>query len=321
MGRTLAVVIPGISPARRERIAAAAAEKGYRAAFADTAGEAAPFLKEAEIVFSQDSSVCRLAPEMKWICTPSAGVDHFLKPGVLTNTETVLTSSSGAYGVTISEHVVMTVLMMMRRQEEYRGVVQARGWRRDLRIRSIRGSRITLLGTGDIGQECAKRLRAFSPAQLVGVNRQGGNPGGLFDRIETAGRLDAVLPETDLLILSLPATAGTRGILDARRLAMLPESAFLVNVGRGSALDQKALEARLREGRLAGAALDVFETEPIPAGDSLWDCPRLLITPHVAGNMTLEYTADRIVDLFLENFENWTEGRPLARQVDRSAEY
>ena len=321
MDRTLAVVIPGISPARRERIASAAAAKGYRAAFAETAGEAAPVLKEAEIVFSQDSSVCRLAPAAKWICTPSAGVDHFLKPGVLTNPETVLTSSSGAYGVTISEHVVMVTLEMMRRQAEYNEIVRERAWKRDLRIRSIRGSRVTLLGTGDIGQECAKRLRAFGPARLVGVNRQGRNPGGLFDRTETAGRLDAVLEETDLLILSLPATAETRGVMDARRLALLPENAFLVNVGRGSALDQKALEARLREGKLAGAALDVFETEPLPAGDTLWDCPRLLITPHVAGNMTLEYTADRIVDLFLENFDNWTQGRPLARQVDRAAEY
>ncbi len=321
MSRLLVVIIPSLSGARREKIRSAAEGKGYRAVFADSAEAARPELAEAEIVFTQDSTACRLAPKMQWICTPSAGVDHFLAPGLFANPEAALTGSSGAYGVTISEHVVMVTLEMMRRQPEYDAVVQARAWKRDLPIRSIRGSRITLLGTGDIGRECAKRLRAFSPACLVGVNRQGGNPEGLFDRVMAADRLDEVLPETDLLILSLPATAETRGILDAGRLALLPEGAFLVNVGRGSAVDQKALEKRLREGKLAGAALDVFEKEPIPADDSLWDCPRLLITPHVAGNMTLEYTAERIVDLFLENFENWTEGRPLKRLVDRKAEY
>lgn len=321
MSRLLVVIIPSLSGARRERIRAAAEGKGFRAVFADSPEAARTELAGAEVVFTQDSAACRLAPKMKWICTPSAGVDHFLAPGLFANPEAALTGSSGAYGVTISEHIVMVTLEMMRRQAEYNEAVRAREWKRDLRIRSIRGSRVTLLGTGDIGQESAKRLRAFAPARLTGVSRRGVNPDGLFDRTVTADRLDEVLPETDLLILSLPATEETRGILDARRLALLPEDAFLVNVGRGSAVDQKALEKRLREGKLAGAALDVFEKEPVPADDSLWDCPRLLITPHVAGNMTLEYTAERIVDLFLENFENWTEGRPLKRLVDRKAGY
>ena len=321
MSRTLAVVIPGLSEARRNRIRAAAEEKGYRTFFAERVNEAEAALAEAEIVFSQDSAVCRLAPEMRWVCTPFAGVDNFLLPGLFANPEAVLTSSSGAYGVTISEHVVMVTLEMMRRQAEYNEIVRARDWRRDLKIDSIRGSRVTLLGTGDIGRECAKRLRAFGPACLTGVNRRGMNPEGLFDRVETVGQLDRLLPETDLLILSLPATEETRGVLGAERLAMLPETAYLVNVGRGSAVDQKALEKQLREGRLRGAALDVFEQEPIPAEDSLWECPRLLITTHVAGNMTLGYTVERIIDLFLENFENWTEGRPLKRLIDRNTGY
>ena len=321
MDRTLAVVIPGISPARRERIASAAAAKGYRAAFAETAGEAAPVLKEAEIVFSQDSSVCRLAPAAKWICTPSAGVDHFLKPGVMTNPETVLTSSSGAYGVTISEHVVMVTLEMMRRKAEYNEIVRERKWTRDLHIDAICGSRVTLLGTGDIGRECARRLRGFRPACLTGINRRGQDPEGLFNRIVTMDRLEEILPETDLLICSLPATAETEGLLTAGRLAMLPENGRIVNVGRGSVLDQKALEKMLREGRLAGAALDVFTAEPVPPEDSLWDCPGLLITPHVAGNMTLDYTVERIVDQFLEDLENYAAGRELRYTVDRKRAY
>ena len=102
---------------------------------------------------------------------------------------------------------------------------------------------------------------------------------------------------------------------DAARLARLPEGALIVNVGRGTVIDQEALEAELRAGRLC-AALDVFEAEPVPADNSIWDCPNLLITPHTAGNMTLPYTKDRIVDLFVEDLQHYLAGQPLVRQVD-----
>ncbi len=215
----------------------------------------------------------------------------------------------------------MVTLEMMRRRSEYLEIVRRKGWIRDLHIDSIRNSRITLLGTGDIGRECAKRLRAFGPAALVGVNRRGVNPEDLFDRVVPADQLEKILPETDLLILSLPATEETRGILNEERLALLPETARLVNVGRGSAVDQKALEKMLREGKLAGAALDVFEQEPVPPEDSLWDCPRLLMTSHIAGNMTLDYTVEQITRQFLEDLENYAAGRPLKHLVDRKREY
>lgn len=104
-------------------------------------------------------------------------------------------------------------------------------------------------------------------------------------------------------------------MLDARRLALLPDGALVVNVGRGSVVDQKALEKELRALRLY-AALDVFEEEPLPPSDTLWDCPHLLMAPHVAGNMTLPYTKDRITELFLEDLERYCRGESLLRQVD-----
>ena len=133
--------------------------------------------------------------------------------------------------------------------------------------------------------------------------------------------LDGVLPETDLLVMSLPATPETTGLMDERRLRLMPEGSFLINVGRGNALDQRALALLLKSGWLGGAALDVFEREPLPPEDELWTCPRLLITPHVAGNMTLGYTVDRIVSMFLEDFENYCTGRPLLHCVDREKGY
>jgi phosphoglycerate dehydrogenase-like enzyme len=321
MARKIVVFIPELDDAYVSRIADDALRLGFDFFSAKDRADALREASEAEVLFTADSGLCREARKLQWVCTPFAGVEPFLAPEIFANPEAVLTHSSGAYGVTIAEHVVMVVLEMMRRRAEYDEIIRRKGWRRDLRIDSIRGKRITLLGTGDIGRECAKRLRAFGPARLTGVNRRGENPEGLFDRILTADQLEEILPETDLLILSLPATAETRGILDAGRLALLPEGARLVNVGRGSAVDQKALERMLRTGKLAGCALDVFEEEPIPAEDTLWDCPGLLITPHTAGNMTLDYTVQKIVGQFLEDLENYAAGRPLRYAVDRKRAY
>lgn len=320
MNRTLAVVIAQLNEKHRADIRSAAHAHGFDVRFFDSDAQALPALEDAEILFAQSGGLPRHAPHLRWLCTPSAGVNQFMAPDAFASKEAVVSNSSGAYGVTIAEHIVMVTLEMMRRQQEYSAVVERREWVRNLSIRSIRGSRITLLGTGDIGRETAVRLRAFGPERIVGVNRSGRNPDGLFDRVLTQEHLAEILPESDLIILSLPGTAATEHMLDAARLRLLPNGAFLVNVGRGNAIDSRALEAELRAGRLC-AALDVFEQEPLPQDDSLWTCPNLLITPHVAGNMTLAYTLDRIVAMFLEDFENYCAGRPLKRQVDLNRGY
>ncbi|MBR1606521.1 MAG: D-2-hydroxyacid dehydrogenase [Clostridia bacterium] len=320
MGRKMIVVNGALEEKHRALIRAAAERHFFEVSFYTNDAEALPHLTDAEIVFGQSAALAKHCPALRWQCTPSAGADQFRGEAAFAAGQAVLTNSSGAYGVTIAEHIVMVTLEVLRRQQEYSGLVARRQWRRDLPVRSIRGSRVTLVGTGDIGQEAAIRLRAFGPACLRGVNRSGGNPGGLFDQVCRQERLEALLPETDILILSLPGTPETFHILSAQRLALLPDGALIVNVGRGTAVDQAALERELRAGRLQ-AALDVFEQEPLPADDPLWDCPGLLLTPHVAGNMTLPYTRDRIVALFLEDFENYCAGRPLQRQVDLKKGY
>lgn len=317
----LIVAIPALPAAERERIAAAAQNHGLEVRFFDSIAEAKQKARQAEIIFSFAAFSKEDAPLLRWQCTPSAGINQFLRSGAFDVPGAVLTHSSGAYGTTIAEHIVMVTLELMRRQAEYHELMQKREWRRDLPIRSIRGSRITLLGTGDIGQEAAIRLRAFSPASLTGINRGGRNPRDLFDRVLTMEHLNEILPETDLLILSLPETLETIRVMDSRRLALLPNDAFLVNVGRGSAIEQSALEQLLRSGHLAGAALDVFEQEPIPQDATIWTCPRLLITPHAAGNMTLAYTLQRIIDQFLEDLECFTAREPLRFRVDLSRGY
>ena len=316
----MVVVLPTLENTLRLRIQSAAESHGFSVSFFSSALEALPALKNAEVLLGQSLLLTQNAPRLKWVCTPSAGVDHFLASDAFASPEAMLTNSSGAYGVTIAEHIVMVALEILRRQQEYSLIVQQRRWIRDLPIRSLRDARITLLGTGDIGTEAALRLRSFSPASLVGVNRSGRSPSPVYDRIETREALPRLLPQTDLLIASLPGTSETRGTLSADLLSLLPDEAVVINVGRGSVLDQSALETELRTGRL-WAALDVFEQEPLPQESTLWDCPHLLLTPHNSGNMTLSYTRKRIVDLFLEDLDRYCSGRPLARRVDLKKGY
>ena len=177
-----------------------------------------------------------------------------------------------------------------------------------------------MLGTGDIGANTARRLKALG-ASVTGVCRSGRSGEAAFDRVVPIGELDSVLPEADALIMALPATGETAGILSRERIALLPERAFVVNVGRGSAVDQTALAEALRAGRIAGASLDVMTPEPLPEDDPLWDCPNLLLTPHVSGNMSLGLTCELAVEMFCADLERYAGGEPLKNLVDRSVGY
>lgn len=314
------VLIPGLTEKHRAELLEAGKQNQVDIRIFDRAEDALAEIDHAEVIFSPNTALSAAAKNLRWQCTSSAGINMFMGEGIFCADHVTLTNSAGAYGVTISEHILMQTLELMRRQVEYNSITAQRLWKRDLKVRSIRGSRVTLLGTGDIGQEAAKRLRGFDPACVIGVNRSGKNPGDRFDRVLPQTELDSVLPETDLLIISLPGTSATYHMLDERRLSMLPDGAMVVNVGRGTVIDQKALEKQLRAGRLS-AALDVFEQEPLPVDDTLWDCPNLLITPHSAGNLTLDYTLDRIVEMFLEDLANYCAGRPLAHEASLQAGY
>ena len=320
MGGRIAVAVSELTEGQRESIRAAAEGFGLEACFVRDPAREKELLNSAEIVFGHLPETARESRALKWMCTPFAGVDAFMAPGAFANPEALLSNSSGAYGTAIAEHTVMILLEILRRREEYRRIIAAKEWIRDLPIRSIRGSRILMAGTGDIGQETAVRLRAFSPAGLCGMNRSGENPQGLFDRILTAADWETALPETDILILSLPGTKETRHMLGERQLSLLPDGAAVLNVGRGSVVDQRALEKELAAGRLF-AGLDVFEREPPAATDPAWELENLVMTPHTAGNLSLPYTVQRVAELFLEDLGRYCRGELPARLVDRKKGY
>ncbi len=320
MSRKLVTVIPSLASEHVERIRIEAKRLGFEADYFENCGDAQEALSQAEVVFGQDERLPRLAPHLKWLCSPSAGINQFCAPKGTFPESVMLTNSSGAYGVTIAEHIFMVTLEMQRRQMEYDALAREHIWKRDLPVRSIYGSRILLLGTGDIGRQAAKRLRAFEPKAILGVSLSGKAEEGFFDNVFRSEALPTLLPQTDILIISLPGTALTYHMFDGAMLDMLPEGALIVNVGRGSVIDFHALEARLRAGRLR-AALDVFENEPLKPDDPAWQCPNLLLTQHTAGNMTLPYTVRRIVDMFLEDLERYACGGKLLHLADRKKGY
>ena len=318
--REITVCMDALTEAHRQRLQDQAGRLGFTVRFVREADAKSAGARESEILLANGADLLSQAPKLRWFCASFAGVEHVLRCPDL-RPDVLVSNSSGAYGTAIAEHIVMVTLMMLRRMPAYEEIVRGRAWIRNLPVRSLLGARILILGTGDIGHETAVRMRSFSPASIVGINRTGRADDTAFDVMLPLSELDRCLPETDILILCLPGTAATTRLIDERRLRLLSEAAYLVNVGRGATLDQAALVQALTAGRLAGAALDVFETEPVRADDPLWTCPNLLMTPHCSGNVSLAYTVDRIVELFLEDLQKYASGRPLERLVDRSQGY
>ena len=323
MAKKIGVIIDFLNDKYEQQLNAAAAKAGYEIEYFPSSAAAVGHVDDCEILYGHCSQkvICS-AKSLKWYCCCWAGVDRFCDESLYQNPDCVLTNSSGAYGTTISEHLIMVCLMLLRRQMEYTEIIRDGGWETlSGGIHSLHGARITVLGTGDIGTEFARRAQAFHPAAIHGVRRTVRESDPAFTDIHAIAELDALLPETDLLVMALPSTAETAGVLSRERLALLPKGAYVVNVGRGTAVDQDALIDALNDGHLAGASLDVVVPEPLPADHPLRSAKNLLLTPHVAGNMTLGYTCGKSVQMFCDDLDNYVSGRPLAHLVDRKKGY
>ena len=324
MNRNICIYQEFLTEAHKDRIRETARRTGFTPHFfnLDQFEEAKDCLQHCEVLYAHSADLLRAAPAtLKWYCCSFAGVDLYCKdPGLFANPDCLLTNSN-VYGVTIAEHVVMVTLMLLRRMPDFQDIVRRREWVQELPMRSIYGSRITVLGAGDIGTNFARRAKALGAAHICGVSRSGRNGDPAYDRMLPQQQLDEVLPETEILVMALPAVADTAGILSRERIALLPREAIVVNVGRGSAIDQDALMEALNAERIAGAALDVVVPEPLPKDHPLWSTRNLLLTPHISGNMSLGYTCDRNLDMFCRDLDNYAAGRPLEHRVDRKRGY
>lgn len=322
--RKIAVYVSFMNDRYRAQLRTAASEQGFDLDFYDCNRDSAALLGrigDYEVIYGHPVPAwLKRAARLRWLCSDFAGVEKYLDEAIWPSPDCLLSNSSGAYGPTISEHILMVLLMLLRRMPEYEADLLERRWTLHTPIRSITGSHVVLLGTGDIGSHTARRLKALGAA-VTGVCRSGRAAEPAFDAVLPVGELDSVLPGADAVVLALPATAETEGLLSRERIALLPPTAFVVNVGRGSAIDQEALAEALRERRLAGAALDVMVPEPLPADHPLWSCPNTILTPHVSGNMSLGLTCDLDVELFCRDLRRWGAGELPENLVDRRRGY
>lgn len=319
--RKLAICVDFMTDTYRRQIDAAAREHGFAVHYYDSQGLLTPHIADYEVLYAHPApALLRQAKGLKWLCSDYAGVDKYLDDSVWPHEGCLLSNSSGAYGPTISEHVIMVLLMLLRRMPEYERAMAQKQWVFLTPIRSIIGSHIVMLGTGDIGSNIARRLKAMG-AEVTGVCRSGRSEEPAFDRVVPVEEMDAWLPRADALIMALPATPETEKILSRERIALLPERALVVNVGRGATVDQEALTEALLAGKLAGAALDVMTPEPLTADDPLWNCKNVILTPHVSGNMSLGLTCDIDVKMFCEELGRYAAGEKLHNLVDRRRGY
>jgi phosphoglycerate dehydrogenase-like enzyme len=265
------------------------------------------------------------ATKLRWIQSASAGVASLLFPEMVAS-DVALTNSAGIYGESIADHVVAGVLYFLR-SFDVAGALQRRTeWNSAIfgtdaaPIREVNEVRVLVVGAGGIGTAVARRFSALG-ATVTGTRRNPakGVPEG-FDRVVGAESLDAELPSADVVVLTTPLTPETRTLLDARRLALLPPGAIVSNIGRGALIDEIALAAALENGRLRGAALDVFQREPLASDSPLWHLPSVLHTPHMAG-VSPRLFWDRLSALFLDNFARYRAGDPLRNLVDKHAGY
>ncbi len=318
--RWIAAVTPWMDADLKELLSGRAQEMGFEIRWFETEEEALETAAECEVLYGMAPKCLAAAKRLRWFCIPFAGVDRFTAPGLVPE-GVLVTNSAGAYGPAIAEHVVMVSLMLLRREDRVFRRMEKRFWQKEKSMDSLEGRSIVVAGTGDLGRTCAGRLRAFGPRAVIGISRSGRGAGQAFDRVYPVSEAEKALPEAELLVMTLPGTAETENFLSEERMALLPRGAYVVNVGRGRSLDEKALAARLRDGRLAGAALDVMRHEPLEADDPLWEVPNLLLTPHCAGDMTVRGTRERCAHFFLEDLDNYAHQRNLRHLVSLERGY
>lgn len=247
---------------------------------------------------------------LRWVHTASAGVDRVAFPQLLASPVT-LTNSRGVFDAPMAEFVLGAVLAMAKDTPRSLALQRERVWRHR-ETGTVAGAVATVVGSGPIGQAIARLLGAVGMrVRLVG--RRAAEGVHAFD--ELAG----LLPDTDVLVLAAPLTDATRGMLHRGTIELLPSRARVINVGRGPLVVEDDLTAALASGRLAGAALDVFEVEPLPAGSPLWTMDNVLVSPHMSGDVV--GWKDMLVELFVDNLTRFAEGRELRNVVDKDRGY
>ncbi|SFI20375.1 Phosphoglycerate dehydrogenase [Tindallia magadiensis] len=264
---------------------------------------------DADILFSYqvfNYTDVRRFHNLKLIQLTSSGIDH-IPVEYLREKNIKLCNARGIYSIPIAEWVLLKTMEIYRNSRFYEKAQEAKRWKKHREMEEIYGKTVGIVGTGSIGTETAKRFHSFG-AKVVGINRDGRKVEA-FDECYSIHHLAKVVGEWDVLVLALPLTKDTEGLINEAILAQMKKEALLINVSRGPVIVEEALMDHLNRERLKGAALDVFQEEPLPEESLWWSHPKVLVTPHVSFLSTS--VPERAFQLAYRNIKAFKEGRPL----------
>jgi len=289
----------------------------FRFADIDSAEELREGAEWAEVIVGRmPPALLKNAKNLKWMHLQSAGVNGYESRTLYPSENVTLTRSAGVFSIPMAEHAIAMLLALNRRLPRLMRQAAAHEWQRIPVAYELYGARVLMVGAGDIAGEIIKRLRGFG-CEITALRRDASKPADGCTRVYT-DKFEA-LRDADYIINTLPLTAATENFLGEREFAVMKERAVLINVGRGRTVDTEALIAALREGRIAGAGLDVVEPEPLPATSPLWDMENVIITPHNSGD---SFASNARRDAcFVENLRRYVAGEPLRYKVDFDAGY
>lgn len=279
-------------------------------------------LREAEVLLSwwrlPENLVAR-APKLKWIQFVSAGVDRSL-PREIIQSSILVSSASGIHATPIAEYVLGVMLALTKRFPSFWANQQARRWER-LLVAELRDRTVGVVGLGHIGSEVARLARAFGMRVLASRRSATQRVTGLdnVDELFPSQELPRLLASSDFVVLAVPLNPETRHLLGEKELRTMKPTSYLINISRGAVVDEGALVKALKERWMAGAALDVFEREPLPPESELWGLSHVILTPHISG--TSEKYNARLTELFCDNLRRYLAGLPLRNLVDKARGY
>lgn len=287
--------------------------------------EALDAIPAAEVAFMSEVRPAHLAAarRLRWIHSSAAGVGGMLFPAMV-ESPVVMSNSRGISADTIAEHVLAVTLAMFRKLPLTFRSQALRQWAQDAMVappglRTIAGSHVLIIGLGSIGSATARRMSALG-ARVSAIRRDPARPAPEgVEEVAPPERLREMLPVADVVVIAAPQTRHTRGLIGATEVAAMRRDALLVNVSRGKLVDECALVAALRDTPTLGAALDVFEDEPLALDSALWSLPNVLITPHISGFRPDHW--DAITALFADNLRRFESGQPLLNVVNKQAGY
>ena len=278
--------------------------------------------ERAEILFVWNfrsrglDEIVRGLPALRWLHAASAGVEHVIVPAVV-ESDMVVTNAAGLFDAGMAEFTMALVLAHAKGLVGFERARAEHRWAyREAAL--VAGTTLVIAGMGSIGTEVARLARRID-MRVIGVRRSERSDPKDPPGVAVTTDLLAAAGQADYLVVTAALTPATRGLVHRGVIDALRPSAYLINIARSPIVDTDALVEALRSGRLAGAAIDVFDTEPLPADSPLWDVPNLFLSPHMAGD-TVDFTGD-IVDLFGENLARWRRAEPLDKQIDKAAGY